>query len=137
VIRNTSFGVTILLLMLTTDNGSNTNFISKKCIPCEGGVSPMKDEEIEKYLPIVPNWILEEGKLVRRFKFKNFKEAIAFVNKVADLAEEEQHHPNISIYGWNNVKLTCFTHKIKGLHLNDFILAAKVNELITFSQNKG
>ena len=72
---------------------------------------------------------MEEGKVVRRFKFKNFKEAINFVNKVADLAEEEDHHPNISIYGWNKVKLTFFTHAIKGLSENDFIMAAKVNQI--------
>ncbi len=89
----------------------------------------MKEEEIKKYLPQVPNWELEEGKLVRRSKFKDFKEAIAFVNKVAVLAEKEQHHPNISVYGWNKVKLTCFTHKINGLHENDFILAAKIDKL--------
>ena len=106
-----------------------SDLTQKKCIPCQGTVAPMKEEEINKSLPMVPDWTLEERKLVRRFKFKNFKEAIAFVNQVADLAEEEQHHPNISVFGWNNVKLTCFTHKIKGLHLNDFILAAKANQL--------
>ncbi|MBI3379376.1 4a-hydroxytetrahydrobiopterin dehydratase [Candidatus Gottesmanbacteria bacterium] len=102
----------------------------KKCVPCEGGVEPMKEDEVQKYLPMVTQWILEEGKLVRRLRFKDFKEAIAFVNKVADLAESEQHHPNITVFGWNNVKLTCFTHKIKGLHLNDFILAAKIDGIV-------
>lgn len=90
----------------------------------------MSDEEIKKYLPLVPDWTLEEGKLVRRFKFKNFKEAISFINKVADLAEEEQHHPNISVYGWNKAKLAFYTHKINGLHQNDFIMTAKVDKLI-------
>ena len=89
----------------------------------------MKDEEIQKYMPMIPGWTLEEGKLVRRFKWKNFKEAISFVNKVADLAESENHHPNILVYGWNKVKITYFTHAINGLHLNDFIMAAKINTL--------
>lgn len=103
------------------------NLSQKKCVPCRGGVAPMKEEEIKKYMPMIPDWTWEEGKLSRRFQLKNFKEAIAFVNKVAEIAEIEQHHPNISVYGWNKVKLTLFTHKIKGLHLNDFILAAKID----------
>ncbi|MCL4338522.1 4a-hydroxytetrahydrobiopterin dehydratase [Patescibacteria group bacterium] len=107
----------------------NNSLTSKKCIPCEGGAAPLIAEEIEKYMPLIPQWMLEEGKLVRRFQFKDFREAIAFVNKVADLAEREGHHPNISVYGWNKVKLTCFTHAIQGLHLNDFILAAKTDQI--------
>lgn len=108
-----------------------TYLAQKKCIPCQGGVAPLTEEEIQKYLPMVAQWVLEEGKLVRRFQFKDFKEAIAFVNKVADLAESEGHHPNILVFGWNKVKLTCFTHAIKGLHLNDFIFAAKVDGIVT------
>lgn len=107
-----------------------SDLTTKTCVPCEGGVAPLTKEEIQKYLPMLPQWVLEEGKLVRRFKFKDFKEAISFVNKVADLAESEGHHPNILVFGWNKVKLTCFTHKIKGLHLNDFILSAKVDNFI-------
>ncbi len=106
------------------------NLTQKHCVPCEGGVEPIKPEEITKYMPMVTGWELEEGKLVRRFKFKNFKDAIAFVNKVADIAETEGHHPNILVFGWNKVKLTNFTHAINGLHQNDFILAAKVNQLL-------
>lgn len=112
----------------------------KHCVPCEGGVEPLKTDEIKKYMPMVPGWELEEvppqrdpasgeRKLVKRFKFKNFKEAINFVNKVADIAEGEGHHPNILVYGWNKVKLTNYTHAINGLHLNDFILAAKINNI--------
>lgn len=108
-----------------------SDLTTKKCVPCAGGVTPMNEAEIKKYLPMVPNWELEEEKLVRRFKFKDFKEAIEFVNEIAKIAEAEQHHPNILVFGWNKVKLTNFTHKIKGLHLNDFILAAKVDKLVT------
>ena len=88
---------------------------------------PLTPEKVKGLLSRVPQWSLEEGKVVRRFKFKNFREAITFVNKVADLAEKENHHPNISIYGWNQVKLTFFTHAINGLSENDFIMAAKVD----------
>ncbi|MBI2611481.1 4a-hydroxytetrahydrobiopterin dehydratase [Candidatus Gottesmanbacteria bacterium] len=104
-----------------------SDIAQKTCVPCQGGIPPMKQEEIKKHMPEVPSWELEEGKLVRRFKFKDFKEAIAFINRVADLAEQEQHHPNINLWGWNKVKITYYTHKINGLHQNDFIMAAKIN----------
>jgi 4a-hydroxytetrahydrobiopterin dehydratase len=78
-----------------------------------------------------PDWKLEEGgtRLVRRFEFEDFKKAIEFVNRVAEVAEEEGHHPDITIH-WNRVDLVLWTHKIGGLHENDFILAAKVNRLL-------
>ena len=106
-----------------------TDLTKKRCVPCEGGMPPLPQEKVDELLKEVPEWELEEGKVVRRFKFKDFKEAISFVNKVADLAESENHHPNISIFGWNKVKLIFFTHAIKGLSKNDFIMAAKVNEI--------
>lgn len=109
----------------------------KHCVPCEGGVPPLSQEKIDEYLKQVPEWELaeEEGKkgkhkLIRRvFKFKDFKEAIAFVNKVADLAESEGHHPNIHIY-YNRVRLELWTHAINGLFDNDFILAAKIAKFV-------
>lgn len=101
----------------------------KRCVPCEGGEPPLVDNKVEKLLPQVPEWALEEGKLVRRFKFKDFREAVDFINRVADLSEEENHHPNISLYGWNKVKLTFYTHAINGLSENDFIMAAKVDKI--------
>ena len=105
------------------------NLINKKCVPCEGGKPPLSEEKVIQLPPQIPEWELEEGKLVLRFKFQNFKEAIAFVNKVADLAEAENHHPNISIFGYRYVKLTFYTHAINGLSENDFIMAAKVNKI--------
>src|SRR3989338_1832998 len=80
------------------------DLFKKRCVPCEGGMPSVTPEKVKELLSQVPQLRMEEGKVVRRFKFKNFKEAINFVNKVADLAEEEDHHPNISIYGWNKVK---------------------------------
>ena len=107
--------------------------LQKKCVPCEGGVAPLKDEEVERYLNDVPDWRLNKGdvnKIERDFTFKNFKAAMEFVNKVADLAEKEGHHPNILVHGWNKVKLILYTHAIKGLHENDFVMAAKINQLL-------
>jgi len=88
---------------------------------------PLPEDKVQELLKQVPDWSLEEGKVIRKFQFKNFREAIDFVNNVAEIAESENHHPNISIYGWNKVKLTFFTHAIRGLSENDFIMAAKVN----------
>jgi 4a-hydroxytetrahydrobiopterin dehydratase len=77
-------------------------------------------------MPQVPGWQLEENKLTRRFKFRDFMEAMAFVNRVAELSEAEGHHPDIHI-SWNKVRLELTTHAIKGLSENDFIMAAKIN----------
>ena len=107
-----------------------TNDLSqKRCVPCEGGMPPLPEDKVQELIKQVPDWSLEEGKVIRKFQFKNFREAIDFVNKVAELAESENHHPNISVYGWNKVKLTFFTHAVKGLSENDFIMAAKINQL--------
>lgn len=79
----------------------------------------------------VPEWRLEENgtRLARRFELEDFRKAVEFVNRVAEIAEEEGHHPDIAIH-WNRVDLTLWTHKIGGLHENDFILAAKVDRLL-------
>jgi len=101
----------------------------KKCVPCEGGTPPLTEEKARALLAeLKEGWELQEGKLVRQFKFRNFREAMAFVNKVAEIAEAEQHHPDIAI-SYNRVRLTLFTHAIKGLSENDFIVAAKVDQL--------
>ena len=101
---------------------------SKRCVACEAGTPPMPPQEAERLAAQVPGWQLkpDEQKLVRRFKFKDFKEAMAFVNRVADLSESEGHHPDIYI-SWNRVRLELTTHAIKGLSENDFILAAKIS----------
>jgi 4a-hydroxytetrahydrobiopterin dehydratase len=103
---------------------------SKKCVPCEAGVPPMTKSEAEAYLANVPGWTLSEDgkKISREFTFKDFREAMRFVNAVADLAESEGHHPDISIV-WNRVRLELSTHAIKGLSENDFILAAKIAKI--------
>ena len=101
----------------------------KKCIPCEGGTPPFTEEEAKKYLRQVRGWELEGNKIKREFKFKNFVQAIKYVNRIAELAEREQHHPDILVYSWNKVRLTSYTHAIGGLSENDFILAAKINQI--------
>jgi 4a-hydroxytetrahydrobiopterin dehydratase len=108
------------------------NLTEKKCVPCEGGVKPFNRTEAEKYLNGSPGWAIagDVSKIEREFKFKDFKEAIAFVNRVADLAESEGHHPDINLFSYKNVKITLSTHAISGLSENDFILAAKINEFL-------
>ena len=104
---------------------------SKSCVPCRGGVAPLSPEEARGLSAAAPGWRLEENatRLTHRFEFQDFVEAMKFVNRVADVAEREGHHPDIAIH-WNKVDLTLWTHKIGGLHENDFIVAAKVNRLL-------
>lgn len=105
----------------------------KKCVPCQGGEPTLTDSEIEKYLSeLNANWRVAEKepkKIVKTYEFKDFKEAVSFVNKVADVAESEDHHPDIFIHAYKKVRLELSTHKIGGLHQNDFILASKIEKL--------
>lgn len=99
---------------------------NQHCVPCRGGVTPLDRAEAERYLKEVPEWALAEDRIRRRFSFKNFVTAQAFVNQVGELAEQEGHHPDIC-FGWGYCEVTLYTHKIKGLHENDFIMAAKID----------
>ena len=103
-----------------------------KCVPCRGDVPPLDDLQIALLTPQVPGWevIEEDGikRLRRVFKVKNFAEALAFTNRVGALAEEQDHHPML-VTEWGRVTVTWWTHKIKGLHTNDFIMAVKTSEL--------
>lgn len=103
----------------------------KSCVPCRGGIPPLTEDAARKLVSGTPGWSLAEKgtRLQRRFEFRDFVEAMKFVNRVADVAEQEGHHPDIAIH-WNKVDLLLWTHKIGGLHENDFILAAKVNRLL-------
>lgn len=103
-----------------------------KCVPCQGGEPPLNREEIIKFIPSInPAWELNNNatKLKREFEFKDFTEALEFVNKVGKLAQNEGHHPDIYLYSYKMVRLELWTHKIGGLHQNDFILAAKIDKL--------
>ncbi len=108
-----------------------SRLVSRKCEPCRGGLPPLAEAQSREFLEQTPEWTLEENasRLARRFEFENFKSALEFVNRVGDLAEQEGHHPDIAIH-WNKVELVLWTHKIGGLHENDFILAAKIARLL-------
>jgi len=101
----------------------------KKCVPCHGGIPPMDVEEAKKLKIEAPAWQLKDKSIEREFKFRNFREAIDFVNKVAEIAESEGHHPDINI-NYNKVNMKLFTHAIDGLSESDFILAAKVDKMM-------
>ena len=127
------------LYLLRTDNYCSINIVreynkdkmnltQKKCKPCEGGTPPLSKEQADVLLSQAPGWEIRNGHIFRQFKFKSFKESIAFVNKVADIAEQEGHHPDI-IITYNKVAIELWTHKINGLSENDFIIAAKINNI--------
>ena len=106
-----------------------TELASKTCVPCKGGTPPLKGEELGPLKRQVPEWeVVEEHHLRRVFRFKNFREALGFVNKVGELAEEQGHHPDIC-FGWGKAEVTVWTHKINGLTESDFIFAAKVDTI--------
>ena len=106
-----------------------TELANKTCVPCKGGTPPLKDEELAELQRQVPEWeVVEQHRLRRRFRFKNFREALRFVNRVGELAEEQGHHPDVS-FGWGYAEITVWTHKIDGLTESDFILAAKIDAL--------
>ena len=101
-----------------------------RCMPCQGDVETLQNGEIEKLLRQLPaGWrVIDASRLEKEYLFKNFRDALDFVNKVGDLAESQGHHPDIYL-AWGRVRLIIWTHKIGGLHNNDFILAAKADEL--------
>ncbi len=108
------------------------NLTQLKCVACLGGEPTVTEAEIAQYQPQVPDWKIVERDGIKRlehvFKFKNFVEALAFTNRVGEAAEAEGHHPSI-LTEWGKVTVTWWTHKIKGLHRNDFIMAAKTDQL--------
>lgn len=111
----------------------------KRCVPCEGGVKPLAEEEENTYAKLVPKWeIHRDGthKIERSFVFKNFREAITFVTAIAEIAEEENHHPNLRIV-FNRVVVELYTHAINGLSENDFIVAAKIDEKAQKKNRRG
>lgn len=114
--------------------GVENELTKKHCVPCEGGVPTATDEDIQKLLPMVGGWSVREqvmeGKtvqtLTKRFTLQNFRDAMALLRKVEEIAEGEGHHPDFCVH-YNTIDFTLFTHAIGGLHENDFVLAAKIN----------
>jgi len=104
------------------------DLLNKKCVPCEGGMPALTKDEAEKYLAQTLLWKLdaEAKKISREFTFVDFKETMKFVNKVADIAEAEGHHPDLHVF-YGRVEIVLWTHAVGGLSENDFILAAKIN----------
>lgn len=102
----------------------------KECVPCKGGVPPLKGKELKDFQAKLGNdWkVVDEHHLEKEYKFKNFREALEFTNKVGALAEKHNHHPDIFLT-WGKVKITIWTHKIDGLSESDFVMAAKIEEL--------
>lgn len=108
-----------------------TDLSQQKCVPCEGGTQPLSRNEADQLLQQVPGWTLrDDGKAIqRRFEFKGFYKTMAFINALAWIANQQMHHPDFSA-GYNFCLVTFTTHAINGLSENDFICAAKVNELL-------
>jgi len=110
-----------------------SDLLNKKCVPCEGGVIPFDISEIHKYQKKVDGWDIVKDKeeiyfLEKKFNFLNFLESEKFVSKVGKISELEGHHPDIN-FGWGYAKVIITTHAIKGLSENDFILAAKIDQI--------
>tara|TARA_Y100000389_G_scaffold113680_1_gene110813 strand:+ start:122 stop:466 length:345 start_codon:yes stop_codon:yes gene_type:complete len=110
-----------------------SDLLNKKCVPCEGGILPFDISEIHNYQKKVDGWeVIKNEKTVyfleKKFKFKNFLDSQNFVYKVGEISEKENHHPDIS-FGWGYAKVSITTHAIEGLSENDFILAAKIDEI--------
>ncbi len=102
---------------------------SKTCVPCRGGVPPLKGEELRALEKQVDGWkVVEEHHIVKTFKFPDFRTALDFVNRVGELAEQQGHHPDI-LLSWGKVEVTTWTHAVNGLTESDFILAAKIDRL--------
>ena len=110
-----------------------SNLADKTCVPCKGGVPPLKGNELAEMhhqLPDYAHWnIVNQHHLVRAYTFPDFKSALAFVNRVGALAEEQGHHPDI-LLAWGKAEVTIWTHKVDGLTESDFILAAKIDRLV-------
>lgn len=108
------------------------DLVHKKCVPCEGGTKPLTREQAKPYLEAVTGWAMSaDGKKISRdFTFKDFVSAVKFINLLADIAESEGHHPDIHLMGWNHVNIELWTHAIGGLSDNDFIIAAKTDQML-------
>jgi 4a-hydroxytetrahydrobiopterin dehydratase len=114
----------------THREGAGMSHLSEKsCIPCRGGIPPLTREQIEPLHSEIPDWDVEaDHHLVRNFRFVDFAQALAFVNRVGELAEGEGHHPDIHL-GYGKVRIELWSHKVDGLTESDFILAAKIDRL--------
>ena len=112
-----------------------SDLLNKKCLPCEGGIIPFDISEIHKYQKKIDGWSVSKDKkkiyfLEKKFIFENFLNSQKFINKVGKISEKEKHHPDIS-FGWGYARIIITTHAIEGLSENDFILAAKIDQIFS------
>jgi 4a-hydroxytetrahydrobiopterin dehydratase len=106
-----------------------TNLAEKHCVPCRGGVPPLKGAELLPYAEQLPDWkIIEEHHIAKSFLFRDFKTGLDFVDRVGATAEQEGHHPDLCL-SWGKVDVQIYTHKIRGLTESDFVLAAKIDQV--------
>ena len=106
-----------------------SDLADRQCVPCRGGVPPLKGDEVQKLLVQLADWqAVNEHHLLKTYRFQNFRETLVFVNRVGELAEEQGHHPDIC-FGWGKAEISIWTHKIDGLTESDFVLAAKIDKL--------
>ncbi len=105
-----------------------SDLAAKRCKPCEGGVAPYSAAQVRRMLKQLKGWSVEEGKLAKRYPFKNYYETMAFVNALAWISHREDHHPDLRV-GYNQCRVEYMTHAIGGLSANDFICAAKCDAL--------
>ncbi len=106
-----------------------SDLASKNCVPCRGGVPALKGKELAGLARQVPGWsVINEHHIKKSFKFPDFQQALAFVNRVGEVAEQQGHHPDITL-GWGKAEVMTYTHAIDGLTESDFILAAKIDKL--------
>ena len=110
-----------------------TTLSQQQCVPCQGNVSPVTDEEIAQYQPQIPDWSVKEENqtryLERSYRLRNFKTALALAQRIGEVAEQENHHPTL-IVEWGKLTVQWWTHTIQGLHQNDFVMAAKTDEMV-------
>ena len=106
-----------------------SDLAEKSCVPCRGGVPPLKGEALRMFARQITDWeVIEEHHLSKTYKLADFKEALHLVNRIGEIAEREDHHPDIYL-AWGKVRVEIWTHKINGLTESDFILAAKIDEI--------
>lgn len=104
----------------------------KKCLPCEGGVPPITADEVPSFMSTTPEWTVAEDSqsISRKVNCKHFVEAMKLINQIAEIAESEQHHPDLHLTGYRHVRIDLMTHAIGGLSENDFIVAAKIDQIL-------
>ena len=106
-----------------------TDLASKNCVPCRGGIPPLKGAQLHSFSHQLPNWsVIDEHHITRKFTFPDFQQALDFVNRVGAVAEEQGHHPDIFLT-WGKVEITLWTHAVNGLTESDFIMAAKIDQI--------